>query len=39
MALIKSEFAEIGTELDIEIRGKDVKAIIIKTPFYQREAK
>ncbi|HHX51180.1 MAG TPA: glycine cleavage system aminomethyltransferase GcvT [Clostridia bacterium] len=39
MALIKSEFAETGTELDIEIRGKDVKAVIVKTPFYQREAK
>lgn len=39
MALIKSEFAEIGTEVDVEIRGKDVKAMIIKTPFLQKGAK
>jgi len=39
LALIKSEFAEIGTEVDVEIRGKDVKAVIIKTPFLQKGAK
>lgn len=39
MALIKSEFAEIGTEVDVEIRGKDVKAVIIKTPFLKKEEK
>ncbi|NLC76153.1 MAG: glycine cleavage system aminomethyltransferase GcvT [Clostridia bacterium] len=39
MALIKSEFAEIGTEVDVEIRGKDVKAVIIKPPFLQKGAK
>lgn len=38
MALIKSEFAEFGTEVDVEIRGKDVKAVIIKPPFLQKEA-
>lgn len=34
MALIKSEIAKIGVEVEIEIRGKPVKAKIIKRPFY-----
>ena len=38
-AIIKSEFAEIGTEIDVEIRGKDVKAVLIKPPFFQKGAK
>lgn len=37
--LIKSEFTEVGTEFDVEIRGKDVKAVVIKTPFLQKGAK
>jgi aminomethyltransferase len=37
LALIKAEYAEIGRELHIEIRGKDVQAQIIPKPFYKRE--
>jgi len=37
--LIKKEFSEVGTEFDVEIRGKDIKAVIIKTPFLKKEAK
>ncbi|MDH4220803.1 MAG: glycine cleavage system aminomethyltransferase GcvT [Candidatus Aminicenantes bacterium] len=31
------EHTEVGTELEIEIRGKHVKAKVIPTPFYKRE--
>lgn len=36
LALIKTELANIGQELYVEIRGKNVKAIVVKTPFYKR---
>lgn len=37
LALIEAEFATTGQELDIIIRNKPVKGVIIKTPFYKRE--
>ncbi|MEC3839217.1 glycine cleavage system aminomethyltransferase GcvT [Bacillus amyloliquefaciens] len=36
VALIKTEFSEIGTEVEVEIRKKTVKAKIVRTPFYKR---
>lgn len=36
LALIKAEHAAVGTELDVEIRGKRLKAVIVPTPFYKR---
>jgi aminomethyltransferase len=36
LALIKSEFAVIGQELDVQIRQKRLKAVVVKTPFYKR---
>ncbi|OAT74588.1 glycine cleavage system aminomethyltransferase GcvT [Parageobacillus thermoglucosidasius] len=36
LALIKSEFAEVNTELEIEIRSKRLKAKVVATPFYKR---
>jgi aminomethyltransferase len=36
LALINKEFSSLDTELEIEIRGKKVKAIIVPTPFYKR---
>ena len=36
LALIQAEHAELGREVDVEIRGKRIPAKIIKTPFYQR---
>ncbi|MTI81335.1 MAG: glycine cleavage system aminomethyltransferase GcvT [Firmicutes bacterium] len=36
LALVKPEFAEIGTEISIVIRGKAVKAEIVPKPFYKR---
>lgn len=35
-ALLKSEFTSEGTEVEVEIRNKRLKAVIIATPFYKR---
>jgi aminomethyltransferase len=35
LGLVKTEYKTIGTELDIEIRGKMLKAIVVSIPFYQ----
>ena len=37
LAMVKSEFAGVGKELDIIVRGKPVRAVQVKTPFYKRE--
>ena len=37
LALIKSNYAELDKELDVEIRGKILKAKVISTPFYKRK--
>ena len=34
LVILKKFFTEIGTEINIEIRSKKAKAIIVKTPFY-----
>ena len=34
-ALIKSEFAKMDTEIFIEVRGKLLKAVVVKMPFYK----
>lgn len=39
LALLKREFSELGTEVEIEIRGKRLKAKVAATPFYKREKK
>lgn len=39
LALITSEKAELGQEVDVEIRGKRLKAKVVSTPFYRREKK
>lgn len=36
LALINSDYSALGTELEVEIRGKKLKAAVIKTPFYKR---
>lgn len=35
-ALISQDLAELGTELEIEVRNKRLKAKVIETPFYKR---
>ncbi|WP_110822887.1 glycine cleavage system aminomethyltransferase GcvT [Paenibacillus illinoisensis] len=36
LALIDSKYAALGTQLEIEIRGKKLKAEVVKTPFHKR---
>ncbi len=35
LALVKTDLSSIGTELEIEIRGKLLKTIVVSTPFYR----
>ncbi len=35
LALVKTELSSIGTELEIEIRGKLLKTKVVPTPFYR----
>ena len=35
LGLVKNQFKEVGTELEIEIRGKTLEGIIVSTPFYR----
>jgi aminomethyltransferase len=37
LALIASEFTGLETEVEVEIRGKHLKAKVVPTPFYKRE--
>ncbi|MFD2446035.1 glycine cleavage system aminomethyltransferase GcvT [Bacillus sp. CGMCC 1.16607] len=39
MALLKLEHTNVETEVEVEIRGKRLKAIVIPTPFYKKEKK
>jgi aminomethyltransferase len=39
LALIKAEYAGLETEVEVEIRGKKLKAKVVPTPFYKREKK
>ncbi|MCI3922331.1 glycine cleavage system aminomethyltransferase GcvT [Paenibacillus sp. TRM 82003] len=36
LALVDAAFAAIGTELIVDIRGKRLPAVVVKTPFYKR---
>lgn len=36
LALIKAEYSVLGTILEVEIRGKRLKAEVVATPFYKR---
>ena len=35
LALVRTELSSIGTELEVEIRGKLLKTIVVSTPFYR----
>jgi aminomethyltransferase len=37
MALVKTEYAEIGTKVEAEVRGRRVEAEVVALPFYKRE--
>jgi len=36
LVLIDSKYTELGTEVEVEIRNKRLKAITVSTPFYKR---
>lgn len=36
LALLDAAYSETGTEVYVEIRGKQLKAAVIKTPFYKK---
>lgn len=36
LALLKAEFTEVGREVEVQVRKKRLKAVIVKTPFYKR---
>ncbi len=37
LGLIDSKFIELGTEVEVEIRGRRLKAVTVVTPFYKRQ--
>ncbi|BCJ85942.1 glycine cleavage system aminomethyltransferase GcvT [Effusibacillus dendaii] len=37
LAILEADFAKIGQEIDVIIRNKPVRGVIVKTPFYKRE--
>ncbi|WP_342525450.1 glycine cleavage system aminomethyltransferase GcvT [Chryseomicrobium sp. FSL W7-1435] len=37
LALVASEFTEQGQQVEVEIRGKRLKAVVVPTPFYKRQ--
>ncbi|MBO2534049.1 aminomethyltransferase [Planifilum fulgidum] len=39
LALIRAEYAEPGNEVEVEIRGRRLRAAVVKTPFYRRPKK
>lgn len=39
LALVSSKASEPGTELEVEIRGKRLRSVVVKTPFYKRKKK
>jgi aminomethyltransferase len=36
LALLNAEYTALNTEVEVQIRGKRVKAIVVPTPFYKR---
>ena len=39
LAFVPTEFAKVGQEIEIDVRGRHLKAQIVPTPFYKREKK
>ena len=39
MALIDTEFAEVGTKVEADVRGRRVEAEVAPLPFYKRQDK
>ncbi|WP_145131495.1 glycine cleavage system aminomethyltransferase GcvT [Paenibacillus sp. Y412MC10] len=39
LALVQSGYSALGTEVEVDVRGKRLKAKVVSTPFYKRERK
>lgn len=39
LALLNIEYTELGTEVEVQVRKKRLKAIVVATPFYKRPKK
>jgi aminomethyltransferase len=39
LAMMDIEYSNIGTQIDVNIRGRNAKAVVVKTPFYVYNAK
>jgi len=39
MAYVHSQFANVGQELEIDVRGRKIGAVVVTVPFYKREKK
>jgi aminomethyltransferase len=39
LALLKTDYSVLDTDVEVEIRGKRLKAKVVPTPFYKREKK
>lgn len=37
LALVEAKYGEVGTGLEVEIRGKRLKAVVVKAPFYKKK--
>lgn len=37
LAFVPTEFAKVGQELTIDVRGRKLAAVVVPTPFYKRE--
>ena len=37
LAYLPTEHAKVGTEIGIVVRGREVPAVVVKTPFYKRK--
>ncbi|KAA6315246.1 Aminomethyltransferase, partial [termite gut metagenome] len=33
MGYVKTEYAQLGTELEIDVRGRRLKGVVVKPPF------
>jgi len=36
MAYLPTELASVGTELEVDVRGRPLRAHVVKRPFYKR---
>ena len=36
LAMVEHSHSEVGSEFEVEVRGKKIRAVVMKTPFYKR---